>query len=184
MAERSKALDSKSSKGQLFGGSNPPFSVPLIPLGNEGIPPKNSRFITKGGGCFYANGKKGVFMIIKESAEDYLEAILYLRETNGYARSIDVARHLGITKPSVSVAMKNLRNEGYIEVDDKGSLYLTEKGSTIAEKTYERHVTIKNLLIQLGVDPQTAAKDACRMEHAISDESFNAIKEHAKTWHH
>lgn len=183
MAERSKALDSKSSKGQLFGGSNPPFSVPLYPPGKRKYPPKIVVFITRGG-VLLCQWQKGVFMIIKESAEDYLEAILYLRETNGYARSIDVARHLGITKPSVSVAMKNLRNEGYIEVDDKGSLYLTEKGRAIAEKTYERHVTIKNLLMQLGVDPQTAAKDACRMEHAISDESFNAIKEHAKTWHH
>ncbi len=120
-------------------------------------------------------------MVIRESAEDYLEAILYITEKYGHARSIDVAKHLGITKPSVSVAMKNLRNEGYIEMDKNGDLTLLDTGRTIAEKTYERHVTIRDLLISLGVDPSTATKDACRMEHALSDESFNAIKDHASS---
>ncbi len=119
-------------------------------------------------------------MVIRESAEDYLEAILFITQKNGRARSIDVAKHLGITKPSVSVAMKNLRAEGYIEMDNKtGDLTLLPAGEAIAEKTYERHVTIRDLLISLGVDHETATKDACRMEHAISDESFAAIKNHA-----
>ena len=119
-------------------------------------------------------------MVIRESAEDYLEAILVITEQNGRARSIDVAKHLGITKPSVSVAMKNLRTEGYIDMDRNGDLTLLPAGRAIAEKTYERHVTIRDLLVSLGVDYQTAAKDACRMEHAISDESFLAIKNHAQ----
>ncbi len=119
-------------------------------------------------------------MVIRESAEDYLEAILVITEQNGRARSIDVAKHLGITKPSVSVAMKNLRTEGYIDMDKNGDLTLLPAGRAIAEKTYERHVTIRDLLVSLGVDYQTAAKDACRMEHAISDESFLAIKNHAQ----
>ena len=119
-------------------------------------------------------------MVIRESAEDYLEAILFIKQQNGHARSIDVAKHLGITKPSVSVAMKNLRAEGYIEMDNKtGDLTLLPEGKAIAEKTYERHVTIRDLLISLGVDYETATKDACRMEHAISDKSFLAIKNHA-----
>ncbi len=119
-------------------------------------------------------------MVIRESAEDYLEAILFITQQNGHARSIDVAKHLGITKPSVSVAMKNLRAEGYIEMDGKtGDLTLLPAGRAIAEKTYERHVTIRDLLISLGVDYETATKDACRMEHAISDKSFAAIKNHA-----
>lgn len=153
MAERSKALDSKSSKGQLFGGSNPPLSA------------------------YYR--LKGEAMIISQSAEDYLETILFLQEQKGFARSIDVAKHLGLSKPSVSVAVKNLKNEDYIDVDEKGNLILLAKGLEIAKKTYERHVTIRDLLISLGVNSETAAKDACRMEHAISDESFNAIKKHA-----
>ncbi len=119
-------------------------------------------------------------MVIRESAEDYLEAILFITQQNGHARSIDVAKHLGITKPSVSVAMKNLRAEGYIEMNNKtGDLTLLPAGEAIAEKTYERHVTIRDLLISLGVDYETATKDACRMEHAISDKSFLAIKNHA-----
>ncbi len=118
-------------------------------------------------------------MVIRESAEDYLEAILFITNEKGHARSVDVARHLGITKPSVSVAMKNLRAEGYIDMDSNGDLTLLDSGRAIAEKTYERHVTIRDLLISLGVDPLTAAQDACRMEHAISDESFLAIKNHA-----
>lgn len=118
-------------------------------------------------------------MVIRQSAEDYLEAILFINEKKGFARSIDIAKHLGLTKPSVSVAVKNLKNEGYIDVDEKGNLILLPKGEEIAKKTYDRHVTIRDLLISLGVDPETAAKDACRMEHAISDESFNAIKTHA-----
>lgn len=119
-------------------------------------------------------------MIIRESAEDYLEAILIIGKEKGKVRSIDVAKYLGITKPSVSVAMKNLRSEGFIEVDEKGLLSLLPPGSAIAEKTYEKHVTLRDMLISLGVDKETATVDACRMEHVISEASFLALKSHSK----
>ena len=119
-------------------------------------------------------------MVIRESAEDYLEAILIIGKEKGKVRSIDVAKYLGITKPSVSVAMKNLRNEGFIDVDEKGLLSLLPPGEEIANKTYEKHVTLRDMLISLGVNKETATLDACRMEHVISEESFKALKEHGK----
>ena len=119
-------------------------------------------------------------MVIRESAEDYLEAILIIGKEKGKVRSIDVAKYLGITKPSLSVAMKNLRNEGFIDVDEKGLLSLLPPGEEIANKTYEKQVTLRDMLISLGVNKETATLDACRMEHVISEESFKALKEHAK----
>ena len=119
-------------------------------------------------------------MKIQESAENYLETILVLKNRNGAVRSIDIASELGFSKPSVSVAMKNLRENGYIEVDTSGYITLLDSGRQIAEKIYERHTTISKWLISLGVDAKTAAEDACRIEHIISNESFEAIKKIAK----
>lgn len=119
-------------------------------------------------------------MKIHESAENYLETILMLKIKNPYVRSIDIANELGFSKPSVSVAMKNLRENGYITVDGNGYISLTEKGSEIAEIIYERHKLISGLLIRLGVNEKTAVEDACRIEHVISAESFEAIKNHIK----
>ena len=113
---------------------------------------------------------------IHESAENYLETILVLTRRNGHVRSIDIASELSFSKPSVSVAMKNLRTNGYIAVDGDGYITLLEKGMEIAEKIYERHTLISDWLIRLGVDPQIAAEDACRIEHVISDESFRRLK--------
>ncbi len=118
-------------------------------------------------------------MNIHESAENYLETILILHKRKGYVRSIDIATELSFSKPSVSVAMKNLRTNGYIEVDDGGHITLTEKGLEIAEKMYERHTLLSNLLVALGVQPEVAAEDACRIEHVISVETFEALKAHA-----
>ena len=117
-------------------------------------------------------------MQIHESAENYLEAILILKKRNGQVRSIDIANELGFSKPSVSVAMKNLRENGYITVDGDGFIRLTQAGLDIAEMIYERHTLISTWLIRLGVNPKTAAEDACRIEHVISAESFEAIKKH------
>ena len=116
-------------------------------------------------------------MKIKESAENYLETILMLKNKNGYVRSIDIANELGFTKASVSVAMKSFREDGYITVDDAGSISLTEKGLSIAEKMYERHKVIAKLLMKLGVSEDTAYNDSCKIEHDISNESFEKIKE-------
>ena len=116
-------------------------------------------------------------MIIKESAENYLETILVLKNKKGYVRSIDVAHELMVSKPSVSVAMKHFREEGYITVDNDGSLSLTEKGSKIAERVYERHQIITEALMLLGVDEITAKEDACKVEHDISDITFEKLKE-------
>lgn len=115
-------------------------------------------------------------MQIKESAENYLETILILQNRKGSVRSIDIATELDFSKPSISVAMKNLRTEGYIAVDTDGFITLLDKGKQIAEKMYERHVFISDFLISLGVNEETAVKDACRIEHVISPESFNALK--------
>lgn len=115
-------------------------------------------------------------MNIRESAENYLETILMIKNRKGAVRSIDIANDLGFSKPSVSVAMKNLRNNGYIEVDENGYITLLESGREIAEKMYERHTTLSEWLISLGVDEKTAVDDACRIEHIISAESFEAIK--------
>ena len=115
-------------------------------------------------------------MNIRESAENYLETILIIQERNGSVRSIDIANELGFSKPSVSVAMKNLRENGYIIVDDNGFITLTESGFEIADRMYERHRIISQYFMLLGVDPDTAVKDACRIEHIISTDSFEAIK--------
>ena len=115
-------------------------------------------------------------MSIHESGEMYLEAILVLSQKNGFVRSIDVSEYLGYSKPSVSRAVGILKKENYIVVDKDGSLTLTESGKTIAEKIFERHTVLSRLLIKLGVSEETATADACKIEHAISDESFEAIK--------
>ena len=118
-------------------------------------------------------------MEIHESAENYLEAILALSE-KGSVRSIDVAQHLGFSKPSVSRAMSLLRDNGYVVMDENSFLVLTPAGREIAETIYERHRLLSSWLVELGVDPQVAAEDACRMEHVISAESFDAIKHHVE----
>lgn len=119
-------------------------------------------------------------MIIKESAENYLEAILMIKKEKGYARSIDVATHLGVSKPSVSVAMKNFREEGFITVDAEGNLNLTQRGLAVAEKMYERHEIIARALMSLGVESKIAYEDSCKIEHVVSDSTFEKIKEHLK----
>lgn len=116
---------------------------------------------------------------IRESAEDYLETVLMLQQRLGHARSIDVAAELGFSKPSVSVAMKKFRENGLVEFDDKGYISLTEKGRAIAESTLEKHNLLAGFLIGIGVNEKTAREDACRIEHALSPESFEKIKEYA-----
>ena len=122
-------------------------------------------------------------MAIHESGEDYLEAILMIKKRSGNVRSIDVARELSFSKPSVSVAMKNLKTSNYITVDENGFINLTEAGQETADKIYERHTFLTNWLTSLGVDPEVAAEDACKMEHAISSESFSAIKKFVADTH-
>lgn len=117
-------------------------------------------------------------MQIKESAENYLEAILMLKQKNGNVRSIDIARELSFTKASVSVAMKSFREEGYITVDEDGLISLTDKGLDIASRIYERHEIIAKALMALGVGKKTAYEDSCKIEHDISCESFDALKHH------
>ena len=111
-----------------------------------------------------------------ESAEMYLESILVLSQKQGAPRAIDVAHHTGYSKPSVSRAVGLLKNGGYITVDEGGHITLTDEGRAIAEKIYERHTLLMNFLVALGVDEETASDDACRLEHAISDVSFGAVK--------
>ena len=120
-------------------------------------------------------------MRIQESAENYLEAILMIYQRTGHVRSIDIANELSFSKPSVSVAMKNLRTNGYITMDQDGSISLTPNGMEIAQKVYERHTLISSWLEHLGVPPEIAAEDACRMEHVISQESFQALKAHVRS---
>ena len=115
-------------------------------------------------------------MQIRESAEDYLETILVLKAQIGNVRSIDIAHHMGYTRPSVSIAMKNLRENGYINVSEDQFITLTEKGMAIAESVYERHRILTDCLLRLGVDAETAKSDACRIEHDLSDQSFACIK--------
>ena len=122
-------------------------------------------------------------MKIQESAENYLETVLVLSKRNPEVRSIDVATELGFSKPSVSVAMKNLRENGYVVINKEGHIFLTDAGREIAEMIYERHTLLSTWLISLGVSPETAAEDACRMEHVISKDSFSAIKEHVEKYH-
>ena len=119
-------------------------------------------------------------MKILESAENYLETILILQKRNGTVRSIDIASELEYTKPSVSVAMKNLRENGYIEMDKMGHITLMETGLAIAEAMYERHTALSTFLSAIGVSEHTAREDACRMEHIISEETFEAIKKHTQ----
>ena len=118
-------------------------------------------------------------MAIQESGEMYLETIHILQKKNGQVRAIDISEHMGYSKPSVSRAMGLLKEGSYIAVDKDGSITLTDSGLEVAEKIYERHTILSNLLVALGVSPETAAEDACRIEHAISDESFEAIKQHS-----
>ncbi|HIQ86954.1 MAG TPA: metal-dependent transcriptional regulator [Candidatus Scatomorpha gallistercoris] len=120
-------------------------------------------------------------MKIQESAENYLETILVLHKRKGAVRSIDIANEMNFSKPSVSVAMKNLRQGGYVKVDDDGSIILLDKGQEIAEKIYERHTLISEWLTAMGVDAEVAAEDACRIEHVISAETFDALKRHVSS---
>lgn len=117
---------------------------------------------------------------IQESAENYLETILIIGQRKGNVRSVDIANELDFSKPSVSVAMKKLRESGYIVVDADGRIALTESGRKVAERIYERHRFLSDWLVALGVSPETAAEDACRIEHVISAESFEKLKEHAR----
>lgn len=119
-------------------------------------------------------------MKIHESAENYLETILMLRQRKGSVRSIDIANELEFSKPSVSVAMKNLRLNGYIEVDPSGEIRLLPAGEEIAQQVLEKHTLMTKFLVALGVSPEVAAEDACRIEHVLSNESFEAIKSHAQ----
>ena len=117
-------------------------------------------------------------MKVHESAENYLETILMLSLKGSRVRSIDIVNELEYSKPSVSVAMKNLREKNYIVMDDEGYISLTAKGRKIADAMYERHIAISDWLVSLGVDKKTAVQDACKMEHAMSEKSFLAIKNH------
>ena len=116
-----------------------------------------------------------------DSAENYLETILILSQRQAAVRSIDIVNELGFSKPSVSVAMKNLRNNGFITMDSSGFITLTEEGRKIADMIYERHRLLSRWLIHLGVEETIAVEDACRIEHVISPESFQAIKQHVLT---
>ena len=122
-------------------------------------------------------------MKIHESAENYLETILILSHNGKHVRPVDIANELEYAKPSISVALKNLRQGGYIDTDPDGFIKLTEKGRDIAESIYERHILISDWLIFLGVDKQTAVNDACKMEHVLSEQSFLAIKHHVESWY-
>lgn len=117
-------------------------------------------------------------MQVRQSAEDYFETIYMLKRKNGSVRAIDVVNELGFSKPTVSVAMKKFRENGFVTVDEAGQIELTEAGLAIAKKTFEKHTVISEMLIMLGVPEEIALEDACRMEHGLSDESFAAMKEH------
>lgn len=121
-------------------------------------------------------------MSLKESGEMYLETIYILSKNGKSVRSLDVAEYMNFSKPSVSRAVSLLKNGGYITVDKVGYLYLTDEGKSVAEKIYERHTMITDFLMRLGVDEETAATDACKIEHDISDKSFEAIKNHIKKY--
>lgn len=117
-------------------------------------------------------------MHLQESGEMYLETILILSQEKKYVRSIDVCEYMGYSKPSISRAVSILRNNGYLDMDDKGYLTLTDQGRAVAEKIYERHRVLTKILQSVGVDSAAAAEDACRIEHVISDKSFDAIKKY------
>lgn len=116
-------------------------------------------------------------MVIHESVEDYLESILVLKERRGIVHSIDIVNELGYSKPSVSIAMKKLRENGYISMSPDGSITLNESGLAIASRVYDRHKTITRLFVLLGVSPDAAAEDACKVEHDLSDETFGKIRQ-------
>lgn len=117
-------------------------------------------------------------MEIRKSSEDYLETMLILQEQQGYIRSIDIAKHLDVTKPSVSIAVKKLRENGYVTMADDGLITMTSSGLSIATNIYNRHKMLFHFLMMLGVDKETAQDDACKIEHDISNESFDAICRH------
>ena len=119
-------------------------------------------------------------MNIYESAENYLESILTIRQAQGLVRSIDIAHALGFSKPSVSIAMKKLRESGYIQVDGDGFISLLPAGEEIACRIYERHRLLTEFFVRLGVSPEVAAEDACKVEHDLSEETFQKIKQHAQ----
>lgn len=119
-------------------------------------------------------------MVIGKSAEDYLEAMLMMKEKHGYIRSIDVAQKLGVTKPSVSYATKQLRENGYITMDHANFIVLTDKGMEIAQRIYARHRVLTDFFLSLGVSEEAASADACRVEHDLSEETFNALCRHAE----
>ncbi|MGI5968736.1 MAG: metal-dependent transcriptional regulator [Lachnospiraceae bacterium] len=121
-------------------------------------------------------------MHLQESGEMYLETIYILSKKSSYVRSIDVGEYMGYSKPSVSRAVSILKKGGYVLMDDNGHLTLTDTGLEIAQKIYERHTTLTDFLIRLGVNEKTAAEDACKMEHDISDETFAAMKKHAEKY--
>lgn len=118
-------------------------------------------------------------MAIQESGEMYLETIYVLSQKSRFVRAIDVGEYMGYSKPSVSRAMGLLKSGGYIKVDENGFITLLEPGREVAEMIYERHTLLTQFLTRLGVSPEVAAEDACKLEHVISDESFQAIKKHA-----
>ncbi|MCL2409937.1 MAG: metal-dependent transcriptional regulator [Oscillospiraceae bacterium] len=121
-------------------------------------------------------------MSTRESAENYLETILILSQSGNPVHSIDIVKELGYSRPSVSVAMKNLRESGYIAVDGDGHITLSDSGREIAQNIYDRHTLIADWLIFLGVDKETAVSDACKMEHDMSEQSFSAIRKHIEEW--
>lgn len=118
-------------------------------------------------------------MKIQKAAEDYLEAMLMMKEKHGFIRSIDVAEQLGVTKPSVSYTTKRLRENGYITMDKDGLITLTDSGMEIASRMYERHKLLTEFFLFLGVDEKTAREDACKVEHDVSEKTFDAICKHA-----
>lgn len=121
-------------------------------------------------------------MSVHESGEMYMEAVLVLSQRNGFVRSVDVAEYLGYSKPSVSRAMGILRREEYLTIDENGGILLTEKGSALARMIYERHTLLAKMLVGLGVPEDIAVNDACKIEHDISPETFEAIKRHMERY--
>ena len=115
-------------------------------------------------------------MILHESSEDYLETILILTKRNGTVRSIDIVNEMNFSKPSISIAMKKLRENGYIEMDDSGLIRLTESGAEVAERTYRRHTLLRDCLTALGVEEEKADEEACRIEHVIDEDTYEKIK--------
>lgn len=119
-------------------------------------------------------------MVIRKSAEDYLEAMLMLKEEKGYIRSVDIADRLNVARPSVSYSVKNLKENGYLSMDKSGFITLSDTGMAIAEKIYTRHKVLTRFFISLGVDEITAREDACKVEHDLSDETFDALLKHVE----